>query len=69
MLKVFAKIIGLLLVFSVLTSCGDVSRPSQPQQKELVLINQVLKDWREGYQSEDLDRYMGAFWEDGFLYV
>ena len=69
MLKVFAKIIGLLLVFSLLISCGDVSRPSQPQQKELVLINQVLKNWREGYQGEDLDRYMSVFWEDGFLYV
>ena len=68
MLNVFAKIIGLLLVFSVLTSCGDVSRPI-PQPPELVLINQVLKNWREGYQSEDLDRYMSAFWEDGFLYV
>ena len=69
MLKVFAKIIGLLLVFSFLTSCGDVSRPSQPQQKELVLINQVLKNWRDGYQGEDLERYMSTFWEDGFLYV
>ena len=68
MLKVFAKIIGLLLVFSVLTSCGDVSSP-RPQPPELVLITQVLKNWREGYQSEDLDRYMSAFWEDGFLYV
>ena len=69
MLKVFAKIIGLLLVFSLVTSCGDVSTVARPQQKELVLINQVLKDWRDGYQSEDLDRYMGTFWEDGFLYV
>ena len=67
MLRVFAKIIGLLLAFSLLTSCGDVSRPSQPGQKELVLINQVLKNWREGYQSEDLDRYMSTFWEDGFF--
>lgn len=69
MLKVFAKIIGLLLVFSLLTSCGDVSSVTKVQSKELVLINQVLKNWREGYQSEDLDRYMSAFWEDGFLYV
>ena len=69
MLKVFAKITGLLLVFSLLTSCGDVSSVTKVQSKELVLINQVLKNWREGYQSEDLDRYMGAFWEDGFLYV
>ena len=69
MLKIFAKIIGLLLVFSLLTSCGDVSSVTKVQSKELVLINQVLKNWREGYQSEDLDRYMSAFWEDGFLYV
>ena len=69
MLKVFAKITGLLLVCSLLTSCGDVSSVTKVQSKELVLINQVLKNWREGYQSEDLDRYMGTFWEDGFLYV
>lgn len=69
MLKVFAKVTGLLLAFSFLTSCGDVSSVAKPQQKEIVLINQVLKNWREGYQSEDLDRYMSAFWEDGFLYV
>ena len=69
MLKVFAKIIGLLLVFSLLTSCGDVNSVTKVQSKELVFINQVLKSWREGYQSEDLDMYMSAFWEDGFLYV
>ncbi len=69
MLKVFAKITGLLLVFSLLVSCGDVGSVTKVQSKELVLINQVLKNWREGYQSEDLDRYMSAFWEDGFLYV
>lgn len=69
MLKVFAKITGLLLAFSLLASCGDVNSVTKVQSKELVLINQVLKNWREGYQSEDLDRYMSAFWEDGFLYV
>ena len=69
MLNVFAKIIGLSLVFSLLTSCEDVSYFTEGPSKELVPINQVLKNWREGYQSEDLDMYMGAFWEDGFLYV
>ena len=44
MLKVFAKIIGLLLVFSLLTSCGDVSSVTKVQSKELVLINQVLRE-------------------------
>ena len=69
MLKIFAKITALLLVFTVFISCGDVSSVTKVQSKELVLITQVLKNWREGYQSEDLDRYMSAFWEDGFLYV
>ena len=69
MLRIFAKIIGLLLVFSLITSCGDVDIATPVQSKELVLINQVLKSWRDGYQSEDLEMYMGAFWEDGFLYV
>ena len=69
MLKVFAKIAGLLLTFGVVAGCGDVGSVTKVQSKELVLINQVLKDWREGYQGEDLDRYMSAFWEDGFLYV
>ena len=69
MLKVFAKITGGLLVFSLLTSCGAVSNDTTTEPTEFVLINQVLKNWREGYQNEDLDRYMSTYWEDGFLYV
>ena len=69
MLKVFVKITGVLLVFSFLTGCGDVSDGTITEPTEVVLINQVLKNWREGYQNEDLDRYMSTYWEDGFLYV
>lgn len=69
MFKVFAKITCLLFIFSFLTSCGDVGGITTPQSKELVSINQVLKNWRDGYQNEDLDTYMSVFWEDGFLYA
>ena len=69
MLKVFAKITGVLLVFSFLTGCGAVSDDTTTEPTEVVLINQVLKNWREGYQNEDLDKYMSTYWEDGFLYT
>jgi ketosteroid isomerase-like protein len=69
MLKVVAKITCLLLIFSFFTSCGDVGGITPPQPQELVSINQVLKNWRDGYQNEDLDTYMSVFWEDGFLYT
>jgi len=69
MLKVFVKIIGVLLVFSFLTSCGTVDVDTKTEPTEFELINQVLKNWREGYQNEDLDRYMSTYWADGFLYV
>ncbi|MCZ6679911.1 MAG: hypothetical protein O7E52_21975 [Candidatus Poribacteria bacterium] len=38
------------------------------QPKELSEINRTLKNWRDGYQSEDVVMYMSAFWEEGFLY-
>ena len=69
MLKVFVKITGVLLAFSLLTSCGTVDVDTKTEPTEFELINQVLKNWREGYQNEDLDRYMSTYWADGFLYV
>jgi hypothetical protein len=69
MRKVFAPTACLLLVFSFLFSCGDVPEVPTVQPEELAAINQVLKHWREGYQSEDVEMYMSAFWEEGFLYV
>ena len=32
-------------------------------------IDEVLKRLREGYEREDIELYMSAFWEDGFRYV
>ena len=43
---------------------GDV----QPNN-ELDAINQTLQRWREAYQSEDVEKYMGVFWDNGFLYT
>lgn len=69
MLKVFAKTACLFLILGFLLSCGDVPIVDPVQPEELAAINRVLKNWREGYQSEDIEMYMSAFWEEGFLYV
>jgi len=36
---------------------------------ELAPIHQVLKRWREGYEKKNIEMYMSAFWEKGYLYV
>jgi hypothetical protein len=69
MLRVFAKTSCLLVLFGCLLSCGDVEEVNKPQPEELSAINQVLKKWREGYQNEDVEMYISAYWEKGFRYV
>ncbi len=69
MLKMFAKTAGFLLILSFLSNCGDVQNFNTPKQGETIAINRVLKNWREGYQNEDIEMYMSAFWEEGFLYT
>ena len=69
MLRVFVKTSCLLVLLGVFLSCGDVEEVSKPQPQELSAINQVLKKWREGYQSEDVETYISAFWPQGFRYV
>ena len=32
-------------------------------------IDRVLERWRDGYENEDLDLYLSAFWIDGFQYT
>ena len=32
-------------------------------------IDGVLERWRDGYENEDLDLYLSAFWIDGFQYT
>ena len=69
MLRAFAKTSGLLMLLGLFLSCGNVDELSKPEVEELAAINQVLKKWREGYQNEDVETYIGAFWDKGFLYV
>ncbi len=72
MFKSFAKKGNLLLVsFAIATflSCGDVDKIGNPQPRELSSIIAVLKEWRTGYENEDVDAYISAFWEEGFRYI
>ena len=49
-------------------SCGDVDKiPVSPP--DYLAINNVLKRWREGYETEDVETYMSAYWSQGFRYV
>ena len=69
MLKGFARAGCSLIVFALVFSCGDVEEIGQVQPEEYAAINKVLKQWREGYENEDVELYMNVYWKDGFLYV
>ena len=69
MLKDFARAGCSLMVFAFFLSCGDVEEIGQVQPEEYAAINKVLKQWREGYENEDVELYMNVYWKDGFLYV
>ncbi len=42
---------------------------SQVSSEDYLAINGVLKRWREGYEIEDMETYMSAYWSQGFRYV
>jgi len=69
MLKLFAELVCLLFLLSLILSCGDVNDITDVQPGELSSINRVLRSWRDGYQNEDLEMYMNTFWDEGFLYT
>jgi hypothetical protein len=58
-----------LVLLGGFLSCGNVDKVGEPDAEELTVINQVLKKWREGYQNEDVETYISAFWDKGFRYV
>ena len=68
MFRAFAKTSLLLVLFMFFLSCGDVEQIGQPDPAEFAAINRVLKQWRESYESEDVDTYMNVYWKEGFLY-
>ena len=64
---------GILLLTVIMTSCilscGDVGTVGTPESQEVEAIEDTLRAWRTGYETEDVDAYMNVFWTDGFRYV
>lgn len=53
----------------MLIGCGDVEPITKPPPPEVAEISAVLKDrWKRGYETEDLELYLSAFWKEGFFY-
>ncbi len=72
MFKIFAKIAkisGVLILLIGFMGCGDADKVGQIPAEEMLQISSVLDRWREGYETEDVNTYIGTFWEEGFLYV
>ncbi|MCY3549429.1 MAG: hypothetical protein OXH39_03135 [Candidatus Poribacteria bacterium] len=69
MFRVVAKIISFLILLIGFMGCGNAERYDQAPPKVLLEINKVLDQWRQGYETEDVNAYIGTFWEEGFLYV
>jgi len=70
MLKTFLRTFCILGIVVFLLSCGDVQPIGEPEVEEKTEIIKVLNDrWRKGYVTQNVDLYMSAYWEDGFLYV
>ena len=69
MFKIFAKISGVLILLIAFMGCGDADKYGQIPAEEMLQISSVLDQWREGYETEDVNTYIGTFWEEGFLYV
>lgn len=69
MLKRLVKTGSVLVLIASLIGCGDVDKVNQVPPEDFLAINSVLKRWREGYETEDVETYMSAYWADGFRYV
>jgi ketosteroid isomerase-like protein len=69
MLKEIGKISSVLVLVAYFLSCGDVDKVNPVLPEDNLAINGVLQRWREGYETEDVDTYMSAYWSQGFRYV
>ena len=58
-----------VLTASCILSCGEVGTVGTPESQEIEAIEEALRAWRTGYETEDIDAYMSVFWADGFRYV
>jgi len=69
MLKTFLGAFCILGIVAFLFGCGDVTPADRPGEEEKAAIIKVLNDrWRKGYVTQDVNLYISAYWEDGFLY-
>ncbi len=83
MFRELTKISGMLVLLAFLIACSadldkvnDDDDRNQMSEKviqvppeDFLAINGVLKRWREGYEIEDIETYMRAYWSQGFRYV
>ena len=77
MSKVLANICVALVLMSFIPACSTDLAPVAPEQdkstavpaEDFSAINNVLKHWREGYEIEDIETYLSAFWSEGFRFV
>lgn len=58
-----------MFLLFLLIGCGDAPPIGEPQPEEMAAISAVLKRWRVGYETEDVEMYMSAFWAEGFRWV
>jgi len=68
MLKTFLRAFCILGIVAFLLSCGDVEKEQQPETEKATIAQVLNERWRKGYVTQDIDLYMSAYWEDGFLY-
>lgn len=72
MFKTFAKTSGVLILLVGFMGCaGDTEKGPFPHAhvEDMLKISSIVDQWREGYETEDVNTYINTFWEDGFLYV
>lgn len=83
MYQKLTKISGVLALLTFFISCSaDLEKVNvdddrnqmsekviQVPPEDYLAINGVLKRWREGYEIEDIETYMSAYWSQSFRYV
>lgn len=83
MFRELTKTSGMLALLAFLIACSadldkvnDDDDRNQMSEKAIqvppedyLAINGVLKRWREGYEIEDIETYMSAYWSQSFRYV
>ncbi len=67
--KTFAKISGLLILLVCFIGCGGGADKGPPIPENLLQISNILDQWRKGYETEDVNTYIGTFSEEGFFYI